>query len=465
MWEITNGFKLDPDQEIAAQFALSRPRGGCGLWLETGMGKGFIGAWCLVEWLKQKGITRVLVAVPAGLVADWKMKLRLYANLDAYEWDDDPQHIAAVQIISHNLLQEPKRGAKTNRRNRVPEIVEWCPQVVIVDEAHKMKSYKAAQTKGLTKILHACGPIKRLALTATPTTTIDPEELRPQLTFIDETLLENFGVNDWHSWRVRFSDVKKQRFGQVVIDQVVGVKNQPMLDRILSEVTLKQDASSLKQESRFTETFFGMSAKAQRLYQKMIVDGAILTKEMEIVSANPLDRALKCAEIRSGFIKDFAGKIHDIDTKLIDTVVELVSDTPLPVLVTYNFRHTGDRLEVALSKYRVGHIRGGISADEKSRIEQDFQAGKYDIVLGQHDAICLGLTFTRGNHIIIAEPTFKLESWIQELGRINRRGQTKCCFYNKLIEPNTLDVANYLALDNKSDFATLITSGILQLAA
>jgi superfamily II DNA or RNA helicase len=104
-----------------------------------------------------------------------------------------------------------------------------------------------------------------------------------------------------------------------------------------------------------------------------------------------------------------------------------------------------------------------VSAAEKSAIEQAFQAGKLDIVLGQYAAVSLGLTFTRGNQIIFAEPTFSLEAWIQTLGRIRRRGQTQTCYYRMLIESSSADSACYEALRAKEDFGDLMRKGAIQL--
>ncbi len=468
MYEIDPQYSLDPHQIEAVNFIESRTHGGAGYWAEPGLGKGFVGVYLIVKWLNEHepGYNRILVTAPASLVHDWKNKLYQFAHIDASIWDEDENHVACVQLISHNLLQEPKATSKSKRRNRVPEIIDWTPDAIIVDEAHKFKTYGSSQTKGLLRIVRKTLPRKRLMLTATPTTTIDPEELRPQLQVICEPLLEALGVNDWHSWRKKYAVIKKERFGDTVVEKVTGVQNQDHLDIMLKRLTLKQTADILNlPEKVFRNTTYGMSPKAQKLWTKMATEGSILTKDLEVVTSTPLDRAIKCAMLRSGFITDFDKKVHEIDTNMISTTMELVAGSPLPLLVVYNFRHTGDRLEAALTAagYRVGHIRGGVSGEKKVQIENDFQAGKYDIVLGQWQAISLGLTFTRGHHIICAEPTFSLECWLQTIGRINRRGQTRTCFYHRLCESMSLDKANYEALDNKQDFADLITRNVVRL--
>lgn len=465
MFEIQPPYKPDPHQIQGIDFTLAQKHGGVGIWDEPGLGKGYMGIELIVRWLNEQGISKVLVTAPASLIYDWKFKLYEFARIEASIWDDDPQHINAVQLISHNLLQEPKADAKSKRRNRIPEIIAWGPHVVIADEAHRFKSYKASQTKGLLRIVRKARPVKRVALTATPTTTIDPEELRPQLLFICEPLLECMGLDDWKAWRDTFSVIEKERYGDTVVEKITGIKNKEKLDSILRRLTIKRTADILNlPEKVFRDTMFGMSPKGQKLWTKMATEGSILSKDIEVTTSTPLDRAIKCATIRSGFIKDFEGKIHEIDNNMISTTMELVSGSPLPLLVVYQWRPSGDRLQAALEKagYRVGHIRGGVTGQQKVQIERDFQAGKYDIVLGQYQAVSVGLTFTAGHHIIMAEPTFSLECWEQVIGRINRRGQTRTCFYHRLCESMSLDRANYEALDNKQDFAQLITDGIVK---
>ena len=382
-------YSLDPHQHTAAEFAKSRPRGGAALWLETGLGKGMVGIYMILDWLNA-GITRILVTCPAGLVQDWVYKLDMYAGIRAEVWDAEQECRCPVQIISHSLLQEPKASSKVKRRNRVAEIVKWFPQAVIVDEAHKMKSYGASQTKGLMKIAKLGKPSKRLALTATPTTTIDPEELRPQLLFVDSALMEKYSVADWKGFRKRFCKLETMYMGGMTVDKVIGVKNQNVLDEITAQVAIKQDGSVLNlPDGVFSPTFYSMSPRAARLYAMMAKEGSILEKDMEVVTTNALDRALRCFELRSGFVKDFEGKFHSIDDTVISLTTEMTRNTPLPLLIVYRFRYTGDRLEEALNKegLRVGHIRGGVSAIQKSGIEQKFQAGGYDVVLGQFAAV------------------------------------------------------------------------------
>ena len=394
------------------------------------------------------------------------MKLDLYAGIEAALWDEDQGQTSPIQLISHTLLQQPKATSKTKRKNRVPDIVKWHPEIVVVDEAHKFKTYGSAQTKGLMKILKLTRPAKRLAMTATPTLNIDPEELRPQLLFVDESLLTKYGVADWVSFRKRFCKLETMYMGGMTVDKVVGVKNQNILDEITSQIAIRQDASVLNlPDGVFAPTYYAMGSKAARLYKKMGKEGSILEKDLEVITSNALDRAIRCFEIRSGFVKDFEGKFHDLDDTLISVTMELARNTPLPLLIVYRFRHTGDRLEEALAKegLRVGHIRGGVSAPQKSAIEQKFQAGGYDVVLGQYAAVSLGLTFTRGNQIIFAEPTFSLEEWIQTLGRIRRRGQTKTCFYRQIIAKSSADRECYDSLENKEDFADKLTNGLIRL--
>lgn len=462
-------YKLDPHQQVAVDFIMSRPGGGTAGWLDVGLGKSVVATECAAEWMSRPGANRCLITCPAGLVEDWRTKLLAYAGITATLWDENPSGIGnGWRIVSHTLLQEPKKTAKVKRRNRVPEIIKWCPDIIINDEAHRLKSYKAAQTKGLERIVRECRPAHRLALTGTPTTQINPEELRPQLLFVDRPLLEKHGVADWMGFRKKFCKIEKEWYGGTAVEKVVGYKNKAQLDELLANIAICQSADLLKLPPQmFDTTYYRMSARASKYYRKMAVSGSILEPTLEVVTSNALDRAVRCFQIRSGFVADFEHNDHDLDNTLDTTVVEMCRNTPMPLLCVYRFRHTGDRLEAALKKegYRIGHIRGGVEAGHKSYLEQHFQAGHLDIILGQYQAISLGLTFTRGSHIIFAEPTFSLEEWTQTLGRIHRRGQTKTCFYHRVIENSTMDQDCYTALANKEDFADKLTRGLVRIAA
>lgn len=465
-YEFKPGYSLDPHQVDAIAFITSRPRGGAALWAKTGLGKGFVGVKLVMDWLNE-GHERILLAPPSGLTVDWIQKLWLYAGIRAVEWDSaKPED--KVRVIGHSKMLPAKSvktavGTTKRRRDRVGEIIAWGPEAVIVDESHRFRSSSASQTKGLLKIVQYAKPAHRVALTATQVTTVDPEKLRPQLMFVDSELLRSEGVDSWAAWRSRFCHIEKQRFGKVVVERVVGVKNQPQLDALCRQVALVQEDDVLNlPDSVFEPVYFQMPPRALELYRLLAKTGSILKPGLEITTAHAAVKAGRLAELRSGYLTDFEGVEHPQHEALTEAVLSLLDRLEEPALIFYKFRRTGDMLQKALSGFRVGHIRGGIRASEKSAIEAKFQNGELDIVLGQHAAVCAGLTLTATNRTIIAEPDFSLEYWIQELGRTRRRGQKKTCFYYLLQEPRCLDPQVYEALQAKQDFSELLSRNLVK---
>ena len=83
-------------------------------------------------------------------------------------------------------------------------------------------------------------------------------------------------------------------------------------------------------------------------------------------------------------------------------------------------------MEKALSKiYKTALVIGGLDAKKKFDIKEKFLEKKIDIVVGNYDAMGVGMDFQSANFILLAEPSWEPDKHKQGIGRVRRFGQTE----------------------------------------
>ncbi|MBM7115582.1 SNF2-related protein [Archangium primigenium] len=185
---------LNPHQLEAACFAMdSLSRGGCMLADEVGLGK-TIEAGMVIAQLMAEGKTRILILAPAVLRAQWNSELREKFDLESVMVD------GRTVRATGNCFDQPypvicSHPFAANKAALVSEI-PW--DVVIIDEAHRLRNaYKAGHKTGQALRASLQGRPK-LLLTATPLQN-DLMELFGLVTLLDEQIL-----GPEHAFRSRY---------------------------------------------------------------------------------------------------------------------------------------------------------------------------------------------------------------------------------------------------------------------
>lgn len=156
---------LNPHQIEAFEFAVEAIRlGGAILADEVGLGK-TIEAGLVMQFLHKSGYRKMLLIIPSSLCRQWQIELyEKFAmdaaivdrqNLESYHTEVSKEF--SVVIVSYNFAA----GNATLLSN-----VKW--DLVIFDEAHKLRNVHKAGSKQAERILHLTKGIPKLMLTATP---------------------------------------------------------------------------------------------------------------------------------------------------------------------------------------------------------------------------------------------------------------------------------------------------------
>jgi len=181
---------LNPHQVDAAIFAFKSPLSrGAIMADEVGLGK-TIEAGLVINQLWVEGRNRILILVPASLRTQWQDELEIHFNLQSHVIDGpslkklskaktmvNPLHEPGIYIASHNFAYRYEVHCKE---------VPW--DLVIIDEAHRLRNVWRKSNKVDKKIKEAIDGRPKLLLTATPLQN-NLMELYGLTSFIDENYL------------------------------------------------------------------------------------------------------------------------------------------------------------------------------------------------------------------------------------------------------------------------------------
>lgn len=204
----TSKIDLNPHQIEAALFALKSPVSqGVILADEVGLGK-TIEAGIVISEYFSRGMTSIIVVAPASLCQQWQAELQDKFDLPVQILDtkiykdalktgrENPFSFKGIIICSYNCAVQLK-----SVMNSTP----W--DLVVIDEAHKLRNFYKGKTKIAAGINHAFSGKKKLLLTATPiqnnlmdifslVSIIDTSILGNEYAFIDNYLYSEQRHND-----------------------------------------------------------------------------------------------------------------------------------------------------------------------------------------------------------------------------------------------------------------------------
>ena len=320
----------------------------------------------------------------------------------------------------------------------------WPFDMVVVDESSSFKSHKAKRFKALSSV----GPhINRMVeLTGTPSPN-GLEDLWAQLYLLDGG--ERLGKR-YTQFRERyFQPDKRGNDGMIYSYEAKPGTEESILQKI-SDICISMKAEDYLQlpEVTYHQIPVVLNQKAERAYRelerKMVLD--LPEDEISVASAAALSN--KLLQLANGAIYDDDRNVHEIHGCKIEAFLELVESLQgKPALVFYNYQHDRERILKALDK-------SGLRIRELKNIqdEDDWNAGKIDILLTHPASSAYGLNLQQGgNHVVWFGLTWNYELYTQANKRLHRQGQTERVIIHHLVCTGTRDEDVIQALERKDN--------------
>ena len=414
-----------------------------------------------------------LVVCPNTVKSTWERELRRWypeckpvvirsgaGKAKAFKSID--QH--SVVIINYEAVRLHSRMAGfgdialTDAEKKPKELNAVGFKTLIADEAHRIKSPRAKQTRAIWAA--AEGTTYRWAMTGTPLVNT-PDDLWSILHFVDPVewsgkskWLDRYCLTAWGQWGgmevVGFRQDTKAEFFATFDHH---------FRRLPKEVILPQLPPKVIEDRSVP-----MSPKQRKAYAEMQTRMMTELENGTLITTSPLTKGIRLMQFASAY-----GQLNESDAgsavKLtapsckIDALMETIEDLDRdePAVIFAESRDLVFLAQAALTEagFSTRLIMGGVSEEDRARNIDDFQAGKVRFIICTIRAGGTGITLTRASKAIFLQRTWSKVDNSQAEDRIHRIGSEAhdSVTIINLITENSIEELQMEALEAKGERA------------
>ncbi|MBL0387018.1 DEAD/DEAH box helicase family protein [Tumebacillus sp. ITR2] len=412
-----------PHQIETAKKVLNELHGRAILADEVGLGKTIEAGLILKEYLIRGLVKKILILVPSSLVIQWvrelneKFKIPAIRQKNGYSWEDCDIVVSSIDTVK----REPHREI----------VLRQEYDLVIVDEAHKLKNKKSKNYEMVNNLRKKY----LLLLTATPVQN-DMKELYNLITLLKPGQLGS--QNDYSSM---FMESKRTP------------KNRQELKNALSDVMIRNKRSEggvqftkrnvqsllldLYPEER--ELYESVTDFIKEQYTKMREEGKgnflqLITLQRQICSS-PYAALVSLKNMKESekTPSDIRGRVEELYQmaekipayKKIDKLIELIKTMDDKVIIFTEYRATQDFILYMLQQHGIRAVifRGGFKRNKKDWMTELFKSRFQVLVATEAGGEGINLQFC--NQLVNFDLPWNPMRLEQRIGRVHRLGQQR----------------------------------------
>ncbi len=426
---------------------------GVALLMEMGTGKTMVSI-AVAGYMHQRGlINRVLVVAPLSILGVWQEEFNKFANF--------PYSLTILKGTSakktKQLSELPDGGLQVVVVNyesawRIKDdLLAYNADLVIADEAHKIKDARTSQSKGM----HCIGDKAKYKLLLTGTAITNREmDIFSQYRFLDSQV---FGRS--------FLSFRDKYFYMGGYKQHVPIFRKWMMDDFLGQLhsvafcATKAECLDLPDVTEEVRTV-DLERDALKLYRNILAKWYARIDESEITMANILTQLLRLSQITGGHITDDDGVVNTVSRAKMDVLSDIIDSAMAEdkkLVIMARFVPELDDIQRLLEKKKIDYavVRGGVKARDKEihRFQNDDDCR---VFVGQIAAAGLGITLTAASTMVFYSYDYSMSNFEQAKARIHRSGQKQNCHYIYLACRETIDLKVLDALRQKKDLAKML---------
>lgn len=399
------------------------------------------------------------------------------ASRPAVRPQDGPSRLPGPLLILEAInldamAQRGTLGSLTMADFMLRAVKRFKPDLIVVDESHKIKGSDANASRLLARISPHVP--RRLILTGT-VMPHSPLDVYGQWRFLAP---KAFGEVDEYGNRqdatLRYFKERFVQWGGYMGMEMKKFINLDELQDTMAEnaiVVRKEDALDLPPTTD-TVVHVELSAKEKKAYSEMKkkLAAEVRQGDPKLVATNRLAQQMRLRQIIAGHLPDDQGNIHTIGNSKARTVASLVNDTlagEKRVVVFAVFKHEIEALTKALtSRGRELQVITG-STPNKERLAMRKRFGSDDptplVMIAQIKTISLSVNeLVTASHAIFSSLSRQRDEWVQARDRLHRIGQTKPVTFWYTEAPGTLDSVIHRSHIEKADLETAVLKHILE---
>lgn len=368
-------------------------------------------------------VFRVLVICPRAVKPVWPREFDKHTDAHVSIGMDCPP----IVMPGHIEVWVTNYDRVSRERKRLQK---WKPDMIILDESHRIKNRKAARSKAI----HQLKSEFRLLMTGSPMGKCI-SEVWSQFRFLKPDIFGSFT-----QFRERY--LKMGGFNNF---KVVGYLNQDEFADKLHSVAFRvtkdecMDLPPLSYQRLYVEP----DAKAREIYREMDLNYFFEEGDEEVSVDREATKQMKLRQIVGGLVKSDSQELVHVSnvkaTALEDLLEDRVSDK---TVVYFSFTHEIDIAKKIAKRLGINFLVLQGSTPEKERAvfedrfqnEPDIAAAFIQIATGAE-----GMTLTAADVVAFYSPTFSYIGYVQARDRINRMGQKRPMTIIFIIMKDTVD--------------------------
>jgi SNF2 family DNA or RNA helicase len=396
-----------------------------------------------------EGVRRVLVVSPLTYVSDWADYLerfgpveRLYKKSakDAHAFIADYNRsktrkaggVESIVISFERLanITKERRNAEgivtsTSKTGCIDQLLNWRPDAVIIDEAHRISGVSAKQARACRRLAWAASWVRTLTGTPIPN---HVGSLWGHMVCVDPDTWDAASYG-----RFKNNYLQEDRF---IPGKILGWKSEAIKSTF--EANIRDNACVVHREAVFgpdswttNERRVEMPAKSWEVYRNLAKKWIAELESGATAEANHmLTRMMRLQQVACGFVSNADGGIQELHTAKADAICDDLSEIIAQgekVVIFYKYVHEGKMIrEVIEKKFRhtwFRHIDGTTGADARKTIASAFNSSKNAaIILAQIKTLSEGVSLAEAAHVFYASQTFSFVAEEQSRDRVYKRG-------------------------------------------
>jgi SWI/SNF-related matrix-associated actin-dependent regulator 1 of chromatin subfamily A len=384
---------------------------------------------------------RVLVICPSTVKYNWEKEIKKWTIknnntfiMNGKKPEDLPNNLNYI-IINYDIVKD-----------RIEELEKFNPEIIIVDEFHKIKESKTLRTKAVKKICK--GKRHIIGLSGTPITS-RPIEFFNMLNIVVPMMFNNY----W-SFAKHYCDAKQNRYGW----NTKGSSNEEELNLILTEVMIRRLKKDVLTElPDKTRTLVPMDIDNKGEYNRANRDLLSFLKQRD--GEEKANRASRAEElVKKGILKQLAikGKIKQSVEWIKDFLDENLDQK---IIVFAIHKSTVDELYGQFNKVAV-KIDGSTPSNKRLDIVEEFQTNpEKRVFIGNIKASGTGITLTASSTVCFVELDYLPTDFLQAEDRPHRIGQKSAVNIYYFVGKNTIDEEIMKILSAKMEILNKVVDG------
>jgi SNF2 family DNA or RNA helicase len=389
----------------------------------------------------------------------------------------DKPRLVIISVNFDTFSSRQANGGGTMADLMLDAVKRFEPDVVVVDESHKIKGAMS----NVSRLLGRIGAVvpRRLALTGT-VMPAGPLDVFGQWRFLDPYAFGDLDPKDGTRKRATFDSFKDRYavMGGYLGREVTGYKNLDDMQEVMARnasVVRKEDALDLP-KTRDVVVDVLLSPAEKKAYNEMKKGLAVALNSGSLATApNKLAQMMRLRQITSGHLPDDTGAVQTIGESKASTIASIVHDNLLGedrVVVFALFTAEIDLLERKLSRpgtviYR---IDGSTPGPERIAMRQRFgDRGAHPeriVLIAQIKTLSLAVNeLVTASNAVFGSLSQQRDDLIQGRDRLNRIGQTKPVTFWYAIAPKTVDAVILKTHDERTSLEANVLAHILDTEA